>query len=86
MLKELGVFVEALQRELELHGCKPTDIQVDIKCQGLVEWAVLDQAVERDIKAEYPPGFAGRRQPYDRMIVPHLLIYKHTPVRITYER
>lgn len=85
MLKELGAFVEALQRELELNGGKPTDVQVEIKCRTIIEWAVFDAAVERDIKAENPAAFARRRQPYHGMILPHMLTYRETPVRITYE-
>lgn len=86
MLKELGALVEALQRELELQGCKSTDIQVEIKCKSIIEWTVLGQAVERDVKAENPALFARRRQSYYGMILPHMLTYRETPVRITYER
>jgi hypothetical protein len=54
VLKELGAFVEALQRELELQGRKSTDIQVEVKCKTIIEWTVLDQAVEREIRADIP--------------------------------
>jgi hypothetical protein len=54
MLRELGAFVEALQRELELKGCKATDVQIEVKCRTILEWAVLDQAVEREIRADHP--------------------------------
>lgn len=87
MLKELGVFIESLQRELELQGCKATDVQVEIKCKSLIEWAVLDQAVERDLEAENPRLFlADESRIKDRIILPHMLTYRHTPIRITYER
>jgi hypothetical protein len=80
VLKELGVFVEALQRELELQGRKSTDIQVEIKCKTIIEWTVLEQVVERELREQ--PGF--RSYP-DRLILPHMLTYRETAVRITYE-
>jgi hypothetical protein len=86
MLRELGAFVEALQRELELKGCKATDVQVEVKCRSILEWTVLDQAVEREIRADHPELWRRRQYQFDRVIVPHMLTYKDTPVRITYER
>jgi hypothetical protein len=86
VLRELGAFVEALQRELELKGCKATDVQVEVKCRSILEWTVLDQAVEREIRADHPELWRRRQYQFDRVIVPHMLTYKDTPVRITYER
>lgn len=70
MLKELGAFVESLQAELELKGCKPTDIQIEIKCKSIVEWAVLDQAVERHFQTEYPELWRRRQQERVSIILP----------------
>jgi hypothetical protein len=83
VLKELGAFVEALQRELELQGRKSTDVEVEVKCKTIVEWAVIDQVVERELRQQ--PGFREDDR-HDRCILPHMLTYKQTPVRITYER
>jgi hypothetical protein len=83
MLKELGAFVEALQRELVVQGRKPTDIEIEVKCKSIVEWAVLDQVVERELREQ--PGFREEDR-HNRCILPHMLTYKDTAVRITYER
>lgn len=88
MLRELGEFVERLQHELEVRGvARPEEaIQIEIKCRSIVEWALLDQAVEqgfRDMQADWRTLLDPPR--YDRLRIPHMMTYKRTPIRITYE-
>lgn len=87
MLKELGDFVEALQWELRNRGViRPEEaVQVEIKCRSIAEWHILDQAVEQDFRDIYG-DWRTLLEPikFNRVMVPHMLTYKMTPIRITY--
>ena len=88
MLRELGEFVDRLQHELEVRGIRNPEeaIQIEIKCRSIVEWAVLDQAVDQAFRDMYA-DWRHLLEPvqYDRVRIPHMMTYKRTAIRITYD-
>lgn len=89
MLRELGEFMERLHHELEVRGVQRPDqaIQIEIKCRSIVEWTILDQAADQAFRDMYD-DWRTRLEPVrtERLLgIPHMMTYKGTAIRFTYE-
>jgi hypothetical protein len=82
MLTQLAATVEKLQSIIEERGGDPKDLEIEVRCKSISNWAILDLQVEQELVRSHPEMFLER--PHTAFLVPSLLTWKDVPIRITY--
>lgn len=83
LIQKLSAFVEELQAVIAEKRGNVLDVQIEIKCGGIATWAILDNTIDQEFQRDYPEVYA-RTDRVNRHLIPHMMTFKDTPIRITY--